>query len=181
MFGDRKQIIPRTSEQDAGDLSPVGVGSRGAELVLDRLQVLRDIYYIAVSAEDHSPHFVDYDPVGQATQTPEGVPLPPLRNDRQLFVDAATWPRFLTRKTKEFVVKKDQFFVMGDNSPASLDCRLWKGQREQHKGIPGGAYLDRQLLTGKAICVFWPHSWGSIPGLNKLPGFPNFGDMRIVR
>ena len=37
------------------------------------------------------------------------------------------------------------------------------------------------LLIGKAVSVFWPHSWGSIPFLNALPGFPNFGDMRIVR
>jgi hypothetical protein len=46
---------------------------------------------------------------------------------------------------------------------------------------PGGPYLDRRLLIGKAVSVFWPHSWGSIPFLKMLPGFPNFGDMRIVR
>ena len=69
---------------------------------------------------------------------------------------------------------------MGDNSPESKDSRLWMmpGFAGDH---PGGPYLDRRLLIGKAVSVFWPHSWGSIPLLKMLPGFPNFGDMRIVR
>ncbi|MEQ8838160.1 MAG: S26 family signal peptidase, partial [Lacipirellulaceae bacterium] len=80
-----------------------------------------------------------------------------------------------------FPVDEEQFFVMGDNSPFSQDARLWKGGSRSGDSVPGGAYLDRRLLIGKAVCVFWPHSWGSIPGLRKLPGFPNFSDMRLVR
>jgi signal peptidase I len=70
--------------------------------------------------------------------------------------------------------------VLGDNSPESKDCRLWM-MGDARSGVPGGPYLDRRLLIGKAVCVFWPHSWGSIPGLPMLPGWPNFGDMRLVR
>ena len=179
LFGERRQMIPHTSEEDEGDLSPVGVGARGASLSVSRLQVLRDIYYVATSWSD-TQNETEYQAGRLYAEIPDGTRLPPLTGSRQLFVDPATWPRFLTRQKREFDVQENQFFVMGDNSPESQDCRLWM-KSQAHKGTPGGAYLDRRLLIGKAICVFWPHSWGSIPGLNMLPGFPSFGDMRIVR
>ncbi|MCA9232592.1 MAG: signal peptidase I [Planctomycetales bacterium] len=179
LYGDRSEMIPRTSEDDPGDLEPVGIGARGASLTVNRLQVLRDIYYVATSWRD-AHNQSDYEPLNQATQAVDGTHLPALRSVKQLFTDPAAWPRFAKRQHREFEVNDDQFFVMGDNSPESLDCRLWLNNPSS-SGIPGGPYLDRRLLTGKAVCVFWPHSWGSIPGLQKLPGFPNFGDMRLVR
>ena len=49
-------------------------------------------------------------------------------------------------------------------------------------GRPGGAYLERDLLIGKALCVYWPHSWNRVPGTPiPFPLFPNVEDMRIVR
>ena len=52
VFGGRENAIPRTSAEDAGDLAPAGVGARGASLTVNRLEVLRDIYYIAANAND---------------------------------------------------------------------------------------------------------------------------------
>jgi signal peptidase I len=179
LFGERRQMIPRTSAEDEGDLSPVGVGARGASLSVSRLQVLRDIYYVATKWTD-TQNETEYQTGRLSAEITGGTRLPPLTDRRQLFVDPANWPRFLTRQKREFDIQENQFFVMGDNSPESQDCRLWK-KSQSHKGIPGGAYLDRRLLTGKAICVFWPHSWGGVPGIKILPGFPNFGDMRVVR
>ena len=51
--------------------------------------------------------------------------------------------------------------------------------------IPGGAYLDERLMTGEAVCVFWPHSWGSIPGLKQAPRVPQLlgyenSEMRVM-
>jgi signal peptidase I len=188
VFGGRERIMPRTGQSDPGDLAPVGVGANGADLVISRLRVLRDIYYIAVDASDPGirgrwsdlPYFTDYDPPMISAALPDGTKLPALGDERELFRDPEAWPRFLTRRKREFTIDPGQLFVMGDNSPESQDCRLWQRSPE-NKGVPGGAYLDRRLLTGKAVCVFWPHSWGRIPGLDKLPGFPNFPDMRIVR
>jgi signal peptidase I len=188
VFGDREKAIPQTSEEDPGDLAPVALGARGASLVVTRLQVLRDIYYISAQAgDDASParwssggYFTDFDRPDQSTTTPDGTQLSALSYERQIFRDPATWPRFLTRHQREFPIEEGQYFVMGDNSPESLDCRLWKrGNRRTE--VPGGAYLDQRLMIGEAVCVFWPHSWGSIPGLKMLPGFPNFWDMRVVR
>ena len=50
------------------------------------------------------------------------------------------------------------------------------------RGKPSGPYLDRRLLIGKALCVYWPHSWNQIPGTPiPFPLFPNIADMRLVR
>ena len=79
----------------------------------------------------------------------------------------------------EFPLGKDQFFVMGDNSAESSDARLWG---RDHPGQVRGQYLERRLLIGKALTVYWPHSWNRIPGTPiPFPLFPNFQDMRLVR
>ena len=182
LFGERRSMIPWRSEEesgDQGDLAPAGVAARGAKFAVTRLAVLRDIYYIAVEYPGDMDHIVDYtpprDPFEHAGREYSG-----LSNMQELFQNSAAWPRFATRQSREFRIDEGQLFVMGDNSPESKDCRLWMAGN-QLSGIPGGQYLDRRLLIGKALCVFWPHSWGSIPGLPMLPGFPNFADMRLVR
>jgi len=168
--GGRDGMLPWASEEegeDQGDLAPAGVASRGANLAVTRLAVLRDIYYIATEYPGDQPNFTtDYAPTSLDSQT--------------LFSEPSEWQLFSTRQKREFPVEEGQLLVLGDNSPESKDTRLWmmagpSGDR------PGGQYLDRRLLIGKAVYVFWPHSWGSIPGLPMLPGWPNFGDMRLVR
>ncbi|MGI9429075.1 MAG: signal peptidase I [Bythopirellula sp.] len=176
VYGQRKYAIPKTSDGDLGDLAPVGIGARGAALTIERLEVLRDIYYIATK---NGSQICDYP--GSAITLENGGTLPGIENLKQLFTDPAAWPRFSQRRHVDFTIGDEQLFVMGDNSPASQDCRLWAAQNPRDGSKPGGPYLDRRLLIGKAVCVFWPHSWGEIPGASRLPGFPNFGDMRIVR
>jgi signal peptidase I len=184
--GGRQGMIPWAGEtgEDQGDLAPVGVAARGAKLNITRLAVLRDVYYLAASHDivRSSPEamHMDYRNWRTSATTPDGVDVPPLSSPRELLANPEAWPRFLTRRDAEFPIEEHQLFAMGDNSPFSQDCRLWT-INPPWRGKPGGAYLDRRLLIGKAICVFWPHSWGAIPGLPKLPGWPNFGDMRLVR
>ncbi len=188
VFGDRRFILPRTSEDDAGDLSPVGITSRRAKLKLHRLRVLRDIYYIGDRADSQTraamPNVItEYDRRRLEQR---------LRNQQgyiSLVTDAATWDLLETRKDPEFTLRKDpanpdadQFFVLGDNSPSSMDSRLWarkhldRNYRNRIAKQPGGPYVERRLLTGKALFVYWPHSWGF-----PVPFFPNFRDMRLIR
>jgi hypothetical protein len=168
--GGRKGMIPWASEnaeEDQGDLAPAGVGAQDAKLTITRLAVLRDIYYIATKYRPlDTQYFLDYDLPAYGLEA--------------LFSQPDHWSAFAGRRKYDFDVEEGQLFVMGDNSPESKDCRLWM-QPGASGEYPGGPYLDRRLLIGKAVSVFWPHSWGSIPFLKMLPGFPNFGDMRIVR
>ncbi len=180
LYGNRANNLPTTSENDLGDLAPVRMGARGAKLTVHNLKVMRDIYYVSVRAGSAGSS-TSQDYPSTSLQLVDGNYIPVPASDYQLFTDPATWPRFKKRNKQTFEIDTDQFFVLGDNSPESLDCRLWVTPNAMTGAKPGGHYLDRRLLIGKAVCVFWPHSWGSIPGIPILPGFPGFGDMRIVR
>jgi signal peptidase I len=170
VLGDRENRIPRTSDKDLGDLAPAGIGARGAKLTVNRLQVWRDLYYIAASNEDFG-----FQGGGAVTD------FPPQFDERilNLSKDPQLWDLFKRRKFVDFKLNGEQLFVMGDNSAESSDARLWVNS---FRGRPGGPYLDRRLLIGKALCVYWPHSWNQIPGTPiPFPLFPNVADMRLVR
>ena len=177
LFSSRDEIVPQTSDTDPADLAPAGIGSRGAKLTVSRLQLWRDIYYIADSAylEDDTRRSRNIsDPITDFDR-------PDIRILARLPYDPSLWDTFHERRAVNFPLAEDQFFVMGDNSAASSDARLWRGDFGRG-GTPGGDYLERRLLTGKALCVYWPHSWNRIPGTPiPFPLFPNFADMRLVR
>lgn len=95
-------------------------------------------------------------------------------------VDVGARPgEILEEDRLEFGLEADQFFVLGDNSAASKDSRLWLE----------GHHVDRDLLIGKAVAIFWPHavpaSWSvpvTIRGTElRLPSWPNFARMRFIR
>lgn len=174
VFDSREAIIPKTSDEDPGDLAPVGIGARGTKVAVDRLQVWRDIYYVADSTKRLSDEGLD----NVVTDFPHPFDQDLINLPR----DPSLWPRFAERKAVEFPLAEGQFFVMGDNSPESSDARLWLGPVQASRGKPGGSYLEREMLIGKALCVYWPHSWNRIPGTPiPFPLFPNVEDMRLVR
>ena len=164
--------LPETSREDPGDLAPAGIGAQGAKLAVTRLQVWRDIYYIADSAE--TPSWTRWITDVEQSRAMQLV--------ADLSFNPSLWTHLRNRRHDEFPLGEDQFFVMGDNSPESSDARLWRGENGRSGGRPGGEYLERRLLIGKALCVYWPHSWNRIPGTPiPFPLFPNFEDMRLVR
>ncbi|MGC9454469.1 MAG: signal peptidase I [Phycisphaerae bacterium] len=81
----------------------------------------------------------------------------------------------------------DEFMVLGDNSPQSLDSRSWTyaaptlrlydedGQPQYQLGT-----VPRYCLTGRALLVYWPSGF-RLPGLPGLPLVPNVGKMRLIR
>lgn len=79
-----------------------------------------------------------------------------------------------------FTLGEDEFFVLGDNSPASLDGRWW-----DKPGIGNGfeqyrtGTVPRDYLLGKAFFVFWPS--GFKPA-EKFPiaCVPNSGEIRLI-
>ncbi len=160
-YGPTLSDRPETGPDDAGDMHPVRLGVRGAEVEVRRLRVLRDIYYIATNSD-----------LGTTTDYPrfdEGQRI------IQHLVSPQRWKPgdlFDHRNTVLFTMAKDQFFALGDNSPYSRDGRLWGTEH----------YVDRDLLIGKAVMIYWPHAWRiGIPGTGmSLPLIPNIQNMGLI-
>ena len=164
-----------TTKPQQDDLRPVRIGSRGATLQVDHLKVFRDIYYIAV--RDSRSHII--------TDFSYPWPLTAEQVSRVLS-DPEQWQHFVTSSYPEqwehsgpphavdFDLEEGQFLALGDNSAESKDGRLWGGEGYDY-------FVERDLLIGKAIWIYWPHSLDKIPG-TKIPIrlFPNFWRMWFV-
>jgi signal peptidase I len=178
---DSRQID--THHPTEADLQPVGVAASDATLHISHLQVLRNLYYIAQPYIPQSHAITDY-----KMHTPD-------------LADPSTWDAFNDANMSEVDFPlappdaknpgKDQFLVLGDNSPQSADSRLWDSavlgpdlrpvERLDGK-LVREYWVNRELLIGKALFIYWPHSFDRIPGTRiPCPFFPNVGRMHLVR
>jgi signal peptidase I len=83
------------------------------------------------------------------------------------------------RQDSGFRVGKDEFFVCGDNSPYSLDCRVWATEGIGNNGIKyRSGVVPRDYLVGKAALVYWGDAFR--PFENLLPIIPNIGQIRAI-
>jgi signal peptidase I len=153
------------------DLQPAGIAARQAAATISHLRLWRDIYYIAATREC----MWDYIDVPRAA----AAFTPDLRDPR-------AWAEAFRNANMRRISfplagpyadhpEKDQFFVLGDNSASSRDGRLWSADGIQY-------WVDRRLLIGKAMFIYWPHSWDRLPYTSiPFPFFPNFARMHLVR
>jgi signal peptidase I len=78
-----------------------------------------------------------------------------------------------------FELGADEFFVLGDNSPASKDSRLWdkpgkgNGRRQYRQGI-----VPRDYLVGKAFFVYWPGATRPFATWWRI--IPYIGGMKVI-
>lgn len=167
------------------DASPVGIAVRGGSATVRHLRIDRDKYYIAT--QDCNSAMSDYD-MNQLLSAlgRRGISHADIQ---QLLMTPSAWadhPLWASRRRVSFELKEDQFFPMGDNSPESLDARCWAGSK-RHFQLPRGvnedawiwsdeSWVPRELLVGKALVVFWPHSWNS-----PIPFTPNVKRMKLIR
>lgn len=114
----------------------------------------------------------------------EGAPvtLHRVRVDRDLYytsslIAGSNVPSRGSTPKKPVLLNQDQFFVCGDNSPASLDARVWFPPYPWVKEIdPTEGVVPRKMMLGKAFFVYYPApTWvyGRIP-------VPDFGRMRFI-
>lgn len=85
-------------------------------------------------------------------------------------------PSLATHPASTLSLSRDEFFCVGDNSPSSLDGRLWDAPDPWVRVIDDKiGVVHRDLLIGKAFFVYFPApNWRG-----KLP-IPDFGRMRWI-
>jgi signal peptidase I len=154
------------------DLAPARIGSRGAAIAVDHLKIYRDIYYIAKKL-GYSGRFgpiTDFDP-GRSPYDNRYR----RQNVASVLSNPHDWDMFAEASPVEFRLEADQFLALGDNSAESKDSRLWAAEGYEY-------YVSRELLIGKALVIYWPHSLDRIPGTNiPIRFFPNFWRMWFVK
>lgn len=111
--------------------------------------------------------------------------------DRDLYYQAARYggapevsglPAFGTHPKNLAATGPDQFFFLGDNSPASEDSRLWpRVDDEVARQIdPTRGLVDRRMILGKAFFVYFPSPHVVKLGPVNIP-VPDFGRMRWIK
>jgi len=166
------------------DLVPVRIGATGATGAVDHMRVLRDVYYIATR-----------EPLVLRTQRyvladyPNNSPIyRSLSEDglRAIMSDPRQWSVFDDMRQIQFDVFPGHYMALGDNSPGSMDSRLW-GSPNVRMRLPDDHLVPRSLLIGKALFVYWPHTWETpwsfeLPGTGiRVPFYPNFKKFRRIR
>jgi len=158
----------------------VTIAASGGRSQVRHLRVMRDVYYTATKLEHKTaldaPQFV----VANLLRLPGSESSVP------------SWGSMGKPITLEGGRGDlDEFFMLGDNSPVSLDSRAWTAAaptlrlwRDPHQE-PSLENLQYQLGTvprynimGRAFFVYWP-SGHRLPGL--VPAVPNVGQMRVIR
>lgn len=172
-----RQLIeqhPITTPENPYDAAPVAIGATGADVTVHQARILRDKYYIAI--QNTASGLVDYNPLKHNVRDVRAAIVRP-----ELWADlGSVWE---SRRTVEFEMDKDQFFPMGDNSPESQDARCWTRRRGTDRNVDPDAtlwadahYVPREMLVGKALMVFWPHTWN-----RPIPFTPNFQRIGFIR
>jgi signal peptidase I len=136
----------------------VRIGASEARLEIRHLAVHRDVYY--------------RDDERITTQNAFG------RAVNSKYTGRAAW----ASRDNPMLLRNNEYFVMGDNSPQSYDSRLW-WQRGEHLANRSGIYrvgtVPADQMIGKAFFVYWPSGYRVLS--YGLPVVPNLGEMRWIR
>ncbi|MCE5276508.1 MAG: signal peptidase I [Planctomycetaceae bacterium] len=189
----------QTTPADAQRLFPtpkISIEGSGEAFSLLHVRVDRDVYYVSRSLDLDDPREIAINPVlMQYAQSPpvrKEIERFPARNGRG-YLGWGVTGRAITLHHYPDNPDLDSFFVLGDNSPASLDGRawikaaptlkLWKDPQNPDEAGRTPLYqlgtVPRYSMIGKAIYVYWPAGYRP-PGLPSLPILPNVGKMRLI-
>ena len=190
---DVPELVQLMHDTNTRLLTPsVSITGESGAFDLWHTRVMRDVFYTCPDLRNQTMITV---PPEVMSATPQqftewaGKPIPTDADGKTL--PSAAMPGWgtmdrplLLRKYKDNQ-DLDEFFMLGDNSPASLDSRLWvkaaatlrltdaQGNPQYRMGT-----VPRYNMMGKAFFVYWP-AGHPLPGL-RLPLVPNVGKMREI-
>lgn len=151
--------------------SPAAIGTFGAAVQVNHFQIMRDIYYTYDKTHRMQLGYPRYDaaPANWPAERQSWAcfPLDAAQKLAQADADVRSGDQF-------FFVGDNQFFALGDNSRLSMDGRFWNRIH----------FVDRRLLIGKALVIYWPHSFDKVSIFGHeipFPFWPNFARMGFVR
>ena len=139
------------------DPGEIGLFARGMSVILTHVVVERDVYYRSRNR-------------------------PPTR--RQGFLSGLNG-RVWGGLDNPILLREGEYFMLGDNSPASGDSRVWSVVGE-HLADRGEDFqlgtVPADQLIGRAFFVYWPSGHRpSVWPLDRLGIVPNVGRMRWIR
>ncbi|MBQ6106941.1 MAG: signal peptidase I [Thermoguttaceae bacterium] len=162
------KVDPESDVPTENDLQrPVQIGCKDCEVNLSHLSIYRDIYYVSRDRE-YSDLMSDF--IRPALYGEFQVWQP----DYDFFSDPSQWDAFRNMRTVEFKMDEEgerKYFMLGDNSTNSADCRCWSypDYDPRRNAYVMEYYVPESLLIGEAYYVYWPHPWVSFcPNIKKF-------------
>ena len=144
--------VNRIANPASYSLAQLAWSFMGSTATIHRARVQRDVHY-------QPGHF-------GATDADTGKPHP-----------RAGKPSLATHPTTTLKLTGEQYFMCGDNSPASADGRLWAAPHpwiaDQVDPTPG--VVNKELLVGKAFVVYFP-----APHPTRFIPIPDAGRVRFI-
>ena len=139
------------------DLTPVGIAGENVSLRVAHLRLERDTYYRA-SFRDPDDRTARRGGGLELDEVDDLAGLARAADDPDLYARryGEMWNlgrRGLDPRLYRLTLGPDEYLMLGDNSPSSLDSRLWpntRGAVHRH-AVPGDA------LVGTAFAIYWPH------------------------
>jgi hypothetical protein len=175
---DVPQLIQRVSRGSV-PAPRVGITAADATCELWHTRVWRDVFYLC-------PTFYER-PQGSAGRYALKYGL--VESDSRMEPGWGTTANPIVLRAYRDRPELDEFFMLGDNSPASKDSRLWIDAApslrltEKVEGSDVPLYrlgtVPRYNLIGRAFFVYWP-AGGKLAGQDRLPYVPNVGKMRRI-
>lgn len=201
------------------DLAPAGIAASGLTGAVSQLKLSRDLYYRGDTIVTEPENGMTPDPTDRSafgdfaaiTVSEVGNPgydwrgllrTPAVYGSRYAAARQDLQARFGSRL--DFSLADDEYLMLGDNSPASKDSRLFDYYSRPLRAVTSKRFaVRRQDLIGEAMFIFWPHG---VPFLNNgrgysvlahksperslkadeyplysFPFYPNFSRMKLIR
>jgi signal peptidase I len=186
--------IKRRLKESSIPTPKLSILAANGQCVVKHVQVCRDVFYTTHKLSFQSPSALDrYARAIDAAHSNDPARTRRLDENNPFFrpVQGSGWgnmgkPIWL-RKYDRSRAELDEFFVLGDNSPQSLDSRGWvQASPTLRLYDANGGFLyqlgtvPRYNMIGRAFFVYWPAGF-RIPGVPRLPLVPNVGKMRLIR